>query len=892
MSIDAEIPGATPRRVLNLKAVVICATVAIVATIGMRKLHSSQVLATTQFLKQRAEEAVLTKHPRESIHSLELYLAFNGGDSNARNQLSELLSEHAPDDETLLTAYAMNEDMLLNDAGNDELRLRQAQLAVRLHRLSDADSHLKVLREAASDNAIVWHLSGVVAERTGHDDHAESYLEKSLSLDAGNASALSLLTQLMGRRQAPNIESEKRLRDLVTNHPCPAAWQAMASWLLEHDQTEEAVAALWKGLAAEPADVRLNGMLLRVLQSPEERGVSAAKKKKLRLVEHLRQQVKEYPMAIQLRLFAAHAEWSADLPPEAIQTLKEGITKDPQAWKLQESLVDYLVSLQRTDEARIAFERIPRSAIGHGAWHFLQGRLQMSTGNWNHAVSSFEQASGFAGTDTNIQHRANMCEAICRRELGHTDGAIEAYRAMLQRNPTSQDGRLGIAAARLESGQTDLAIAEYRQLTDVNGVPELLASLLIRETLKLPESRRNWREVESMLANDSNVITDHVQKRLLQADLLFGQGRPARALRQLDRAIVEWPKQLLFRSARRRLLDDDGHGLRQRMEETIARHPGDEEAYIVLIRLQLQHNEPSSVLHWIDQIRSGSNSQQLPETVRFLQAAVVAEATAVDLLTAEQSQASSILLEDARRTRNQLASLIPEQWPDSVAFTARHFEPHVVLETLEQMPQDTPRDVQAAAWLAALENADSRKELQTQAERALRALVASDPGSMALRLAYCEYLIHYDKLESALQIVRDIVQRESSNAMALKCCAWVLAMSGDSSGDAMSLSESASRRLPQDAEVRTTRGLVLAMSETPELALPVLQSVPSDVRSPESWAYEAWAHVRSGNDQVAAEILDRLRMGNLSVHWKPADRRLLERISSSLSETMTQDGTL
>jgi len=892
MSINSDTPGTTPRRVLNLKAVAICVLVAVVATIGMRKLHSNQVRATTLFLKERAEEAVRTKHPQESIHSLELYLAFNGSDSEARNQLSQLLGEHAPNDETLLTAYAMNEDMLLNDVDNEELRLRQAQLAVRLHRLSDADSHLKVLREATSDEADVWHLSGIVAERTGHNDKAESYLKKTIAIDGSNARACGLLTTLLGRRQAPKAESETLLRDLVTKHPSPEAWQAMASWLLEQKQADETVTALWKGLAEDPADISLNGMLLTVLQSPTTPSVSAVKEQKTKLVNHLAEQVKEHPLAIQLRLFAAHAQWAADQRSAAVQTLKDGIAKDPQAWKIQEALVDYLVSLERTDEARTVFERIPRSATGHGIWHFLQGRLQMCANEWSRAASSFEQASGFAGSDANVKHRSGMCLAICRRELGHTEGAIAAYRTMLQRNPSSRDGRLGIAAARLESGDTHLAIAEYRQLMDVKGVPELLASLLIRETLKLPESRRNWREVESMLANDSTVITDETQKQLLQADLLFGQGQPAQALRMLDRAIHNQPKQVLFRTARRRLLDDQGLGLRRRMEETITRHPQNEEAYVVLTRLQLQHDDPSSALHWIDQIHTGPATQHLPETVRLLHAAEVAEAAAADLLTADQPQATAVLLQDAQRSRHALAILDPEQWPDLAAFTARHHDSPHILATLKKIPPNTRRDLLAASWLAALENTDSREQLQKPAEQALRTLVAAEPGSMTLRLAYSEYLIHYDELESALQIARDVVQREPGNAAALRCCAWILAMTGTSPSDAMSLSESASRYAPQDTGVRATRGLVLAMSDAPESALPVLQSIPADVRPPESLAYEAWAHIRSGNHQAATQILAAIQMDEGRVHWRPSDRKLLKRISSSVAKEPAEPGIL
>ncbi len=892
MNITPSTPETTSRRVLNLKAVAICAVVAVVTSIGMRKLHSSQVRSTTEFLRQRAEETVRTGHPHESIHSLEMYLAFNGSDSDARQQLSQLLSEHAPDDETLLSAYAMNEDMLLGDANNDELRLRQARLAVRLNRFSDADSHLVILRDTVADNSEVWHLSGIVAERIGQDGIAESHLKQSIAVDRGNADAYALLTELMTRRQAPDTEAEQLLLALVKKHPSPSAWQTMAAWLLKRERTDEAVAALWSGLKEDPANVRLNGMLLTVLQSAKATDVSNRKKQTTKLVSHLEKQVARNPMAVQLRLYAAHARWTDGRRSQAIQILKDGVAKDPQAWALQETLVDYLVSLDETADAQDVFERIPRTAIGHGTWHFLQGRLQMSSRQWSRASSSFEQAHGFAGTEPNIQHRARMCQAVCRRELGHTDGAINAYRAMLQRDPTSRDGRLGIAAARLESGQTNLAIAEYRQLMDVKGVPELLTSLLIREAIALPESRRNWREVEAIISDESNAISDPVQKRLLRADLLFGKGRPAQALQLLDRAAVDDPTRILFQSARRRLLDDPDRTLRRRMEETVARDPQNEEAYVVLTRLRLQHDAPSNALYWIGQIRSGQPTQHLSSTVRLLLAAEVAESAANDLRVADQPQASAVLLENAREARRELAEAIPEQWPALAAFTARHYDAAAVTDVLEQLPATLSLDLQADCWLAAVRNSTFRSELKTPTERALRRLVTADPQRMHLRLAYSEYLTCYDELKPALQIARDIVQRQPGNASALRCCAWILTMIEDSSTDAMSFSESASRIAPEDAGIRTTRGLVLAMSDHPESALPVLQSIPLESRPSASWIYEAWVHVRVGNYREATKILSRIRLNDHPGLDLPSDRRLLARISAALAAESIDSSTL
>lgn len=251
-----------------------------------------------------------------------------------------------------------------------------------------------------------------------------------------------------------------------------------------------------------------------------------------------------------------------------------------------------------------------------------------------------------------------------------------------------------------------------------------------------------------------------------------------------------------------------------------------------------------------------------------------------------------ILLQDARQSRLKLAEAIPEQWPELAAFTARHYDAATVIDALEQIPATLSPDLQADCWLAAVKNSTSRKELKRPTERVLRRLVTANPERMHLRLAYSEYLTCYDELKPALQIARDIVQRQPGNASALRCCAWILTMIEDSPSDALSFSESASRIAPEDAGIRTTRGLVLAMSDHPKSALPVLQSIPPESRPSASWIYEAWVHVRTGNRRAATKILNRIQLNEDPGLELPSDRRLLARISAALAAESIDSSTL
>lgn len=884
MNVNHDSLQPHPRRVVNLKAVAISTIVIGLLYSGMQRLHTQQVVKTTAYLKQAADAAVEQGDPQEAIQSLERYLKFSRGDVSARRKLSELLSLHAADEEALRVAYAMNEALLLDDKNNSELKLRQTTLAVRLKLFSDADSHLKVLRNSLRDEPQVWHLSGVTAEHRGNDREAIDYYKQAIECGSQDADTCARLAQLLSGQGDNTAEIEAIFNDLITRHESGDAFGALADWLLTQDRSDEAISRLWSGLALSPADVRLNGMLAAALRQ-DAKSNPARQEGLLRLITHLQFQINTYPAGTHLRLICARVQWDADRRDDAVATLKVGILKNPQAFELQETLIDYLVSNGNAADARQAFERLPRNSVDHARWHFLEGRVLMADRRWAEAERSFEKASGFSGADESIRHQSGMCSAVCRREQGEREGAIDAWRNSLQADPTSSDSRLGMAAAWLDSGRTDLAIAEYRQLLHVRGVPELLTSLLIRDTLQQQISRQNWKELEHLLNDNEPVITDESQRLLLKADLLFARGYPARALRSLDTAAPRQPTNSLLHTARRRLLADDQGALMNHLEETLKRRPDDLESHVAILRLRSSRDGHESSEAWLTQLLAGKTCGQLSERQRLVLSARIAETAAADFDRTNESASAATMLTNAEVAWNRLIDDSPDLRAQAIAFIARHRDNNVVVAKLTQLPQDTTSILETQCWLAALENARQKEELRETAERAIRRLVTAEPANMGLRQAYIEYLIQFAEYDSALAIERQILQREPNNAAALSRCAWILMMVGGDHSEALSLSEAASRHTPADPAVRIIRALVLAGSSDPGEALPVFGSIPAEARTPESLIYEALALLRSGRRQDALRIADQVERQYALRRWRPADRKLLKQILQQATAT-------
>lgn len=864
-----------PRRVVNLKAVVICGIVLVVVSLGMKRLHSRQIVETTSHLKQTAD-AVLHGPSHEAIEALERYLAFSN-DPAARDTLSGLLVEHASDRDTLQTAYAMNQGLLLNELDNTELRLRQARLAVRLGLFSDADSLLTSLRTSLPDNGEVWYLSGVAAQHAERPEQAVTCYQRAVEKDCDDADCYARLADLTDSRPDGRAASERRFEQLIARHPSPEAYRVHAEWLLNADRSNHAAAALWSGLQLAPDDLRLNSLLVTTLQTAAVTEESGHAQEQQKLIHHLQQQVARHPADTHLRLLCVHVQWTAGQQDTAISTLKEGITRHPQAFELQEVLIDYLVSRDDSEQARAAFRRLPRTALSHARWHFLEGRVRMAEEDWSQAAASFEKASGFAEADARIRHRSGMCLAVCRRELGERDHALETYRSMIHARPDSQDSRLGIAATWLEADRIDLAIAEYRQLQDIPGVPELLASLLIRETLRQPPSLRDWNEVATLLSSEDPVIKDSTQRMLLTADLLFAQGHPAQALHRLDHALTKYPQNDALRASRRRVLTDRNDVLRKKMDSTLTHQPDSLEAHVTVLRLLAHQDGYQAAVAAIANLTAGRRYQQLPEEQRCRIAAVAAELLAADLQQFESRAAATAMLDQAESAWARLAAVSPDSVPQQLAFLARHRPHESVLKALAGLSHTLDADIVARSCLMALTNTAEKNELRAAVEQSLRQSIVNDPADLRLRQAYAEYLLQFAEYDQALTIERQILHYEPRNAMAMSHGAWILIMTQGDHEEALALSESASRYAPHNSEVRTVRGLVLAHSDAPADALPVFRSVPEEARSPESFVYEALALLRSGRPKEAARTAQAVQQYH-SDRWRPADRRLLQHV--------------
>lgn len=874
----------TPRRVLNVKALAFFATVCIVLNVGFAALHKKQVLKTRDYLSQNAADALAAEEHHRAFDLYQQYLVLSPDDLEAQEIIAGLLQDHGTKAREMQRAFDINERLLLNDRERDDLRVKQVQLAEKLGRYSEASGHLEVLREKGSKIPAVWHYSGIIAEDTGSYSEAIEFYQQAAALPDASGETYEHLSHLLTTERRDVEGAEKLLTDFVQRseddlESSAKAHGIRARWYFAQNRPHYAIADLWMSLEGDPKDIRSNATLLKAIHlatsTDQEFDSDTAYEKLIRQYEST---LADDPNQSQIRLFLSSALWATDRRSEAITVLQEGIERDSREYELYEVLVDYLVSDQQHELAQSYFDRIPKRVLERGRREFMRGRLLMSRQEWAPATEAFELAIGLAGDDKDMGSRARICLALCRRESGNTKAAMDAYKDLVKDDPNSEGGRLGMASAYLRGNQLALAIAEYRQLLHVDGVPPFLANLMIRHNLTLPRSVRRWNELQDLLAEDNPYISDTVQRTLLKADMIFAQGFPARAMDFLDDAARRMPDQPEYQRAFQRLNAVHGEGLQRRIQQALDDDVTNPEAHESMLKL-LATRDNGEMRAWLDDLMIGTSWQKLRDEDRYLILATTASAVADgELATRGQTEQTQILLSYANDAWERLSKTSQMYLPGRIRFLAMYQSGATAVQQLKST-QVTSNLRKAECWL---QIARHDRSLISSTASELLSLIRAEPKNFYLRLAFVDLQILSGKHDSASRTLVDLAQFDPSSGVTVARQALLALLVAKDSKRANELSSRASGLASNDIEVRAVRGLILAEVGETEQARDVLNGIPLNERTPAIELFITRAQQLDGDLSTARYSLRRLLTRRATQGLAPAERSLLERISNEL----------
>ncbi len=884
-------------RVLNPRAAVIVGVTAVVFLFGMRKLHDRQFGRTIEFLRQSAYAALDASDYRKAQMGLNQYLAFRSSDMDARQKLSTLLSTHIRTRPALEQAFQLNEDLLRNDLPQQELRLEQSRIAVKLNRCSDARAHLQILQKLREDSSEIWYLSAHCAREARKMDEAARWYQRALSCPNPPEAAFEELAELAAANPHLMLDPENILDQMVTTCNSAAARRLRAIQLVEKRQFAEALSHVWKGLEAAPDDVPLNAILVSCLQrinrpalphhlSPQNHGPTEDVEL-VRGIRHLQACVERNPAENSFRIDLAALLWKNQQQPAAIQVLEAGISRKSRGYQLHGVLIDYLLTQEQGEKAEQLLQTLPANALFRSERELLTGRCEMLRKDWKAADASLQRAVAYSESDSGLQQRAEMMLAICRSNSGDVATAVDAFRTILAAAPDSVAGRLGMASAWMKAGRKDLAIAEYRHLLEIPGVPAFLTDLIIQRNLELPAGLREWNEIADLVRDENPRISDSTQRTLLQTDVLMASGRVTEAIAGLERASASSPANAPLQRALARLNGPQSGGLQHRLQQLASNTPEDHNVLATLVRLKLNANEAEEALAMLDRIANGHSSPHLNAAGSLL----LAVRTTQRIISLEtlpgRTQYLELFREAQRRYAGQLSALSPEFEATLVQVLAQQGQAQEALKRVKSIDASRDPAVKISALMALVQYASPRQRVLPDAMRELLAMINAAPNNIALRICYADLLIYGDHFAIAAQVLEQIQNAPPDTGEVAARQAWLLAVTAGSLEKATSLIAHAISMQPQNPAFRVMQGRVLlAEGNYPEV-LSVLNGLDEQPLSQAALTYKAAALLEMQEVDEAWRTVEKIRVQDIRDPMFPADERMLQTIQNRLSQFMT-----
>jgi len=879
--------GGPRRRVLNPRAAIILAVVVGIGVTGMRRLHDKQFSATVQFLRNMAFKSLERGEFRDAQQQLTQYLAMKSGDREAREKLSEILSENIRTSQALQQAFRLNEDLLRLGAGNDALRLRHAKVAIKLNLMADADAHLKMLLISQPDNAEIWYLNSVTATAARDMERAISCLKRSIRCPEKFPDAYAALAKLATDESALEFQPDALMQQMIEQCPTAKAYRLRAAFLMNSGRSAEAITDLWAALSESPYDPALNAMLVRCLQSFEtdaiEKSSSAEQSTKMfrRAIEHLEEQVKKTPQSVTLRRHLAAVLWKFGQRSKAIQTLEEGISLAPLGFALHQTLIEYLASTGNTEKAKRVLDNIPAGGLSQEVRDFCRGRIFMEEGHWKDAAAAFELALAFGKKESETFSRAQLSLAVCRSRCGEAGAALESFRIVAAENPESVPARLGMASAWVSAGQLELAIAEYRQLQDVKGVSACLVDLLIRKNLQQPPSLRSWDEIDAMLRDDDPVIPDPVQRILLRTDRLFAAGEIIPAINTLENASIRHSNRPEILAALRRVQGDYAPQIRDRLKQLASEDPENPEIRAALIRQRLSDGNRAGALAAVEEVSQSESAS----SARREKSLVLTIETINHLIAMEQRMHRIEFIADfenaASAYAGQLVSLNPVHEYLLIRSLVRSGKTDDAIRHLRQTLEPGHTEVRAAALLELVRSSSSRDSVLAMAIQELYSLILRHPQNPELRFYYADLLLFAREYSIADQVLESL-QSLSSDGRIGSRRAWILAVQGQDLARAQELALSAVRADSQEPVFREVQARVFLARKEFETALEILRTIPRRSLSLAGQTYLAAALVNLNRPSEAQAAFDRIHSLNDMDALFPADEDMLKSIRTQV----------
>lgn len=517
-------------------------------------------------LLRRGEQAELRGDLVEAETYLGRYIALRPDDDEALASYALVLDRHATSARDRAVALRTLERALGRAPGRVDIRRRviALEMSAEIRRFREARDHLQVLQQDAPNDGELEGLTGRCLEalaagedadrRLGADpkaiyEDAARHYERSSKLAPARIESYVRLAGLLGGPLADRERADKVMDARVAgpggsgvvgkNPALAAAYLARARY--RHDrQIDGDTADVARALELAPDDA---DALLAAATVANATGDPAAAR------GHLERAIKFHPTDRRPTLELSALEARTGRNAAAADVLRDGLRRLPGDTVLQWGLADASIQAGRFDEATALIEDLRRQrnivepVLDCLAARVLLGKGELAAGTKALASARAQLPESPGSRDLVLQ--VDLVLASAYEQLGNPDAQIAACNRALALDPKSTLARSALAGGLLTLGRVDEAIEAYREAARAPGPARVaLARLLIARNLRIPEARRNWDEVDALLADPAGGGLDPDEVELLRANVLWARGRRDDARRQIVQARDRRPDRL------------------------------------------------------------------------------------------------------------------------------------------------------------------------------------------------------------------------------------------------------------------------------------------------------------------------------------------------------------
>jgi tetratricopeptide (TPR) repeat protein len=604
---------------------------------------------------------------------------------------------------------------------------------------------------------------------------------------------------------------------------------------------------------------------------------------------------------------AAETALHVNLIPRALEFARKAVSTDSSDYRDHLWLGHVLWAAHRPEEAEAALRQaVSLGGIHADPWVALVQHLAR-TSQKEKADAVLNEARKKLSAD-----QARLALAQCHELLGQMDQAQAEYEAALAAQPDDPTVLHSVSVYQLRTSQPRKAEPHLRKLVTLQAQSPADARWARRQLILVLASSGDYersREALALLgvrdgmapptpAENGNLA----ELRLLAVVLATQRERRSQreAIRLLEELATRQPPSPDDRFLLAQLYEqvDNWSQARTLLLEITASHPNSPQYLASAAQSSLRHQDVETAEFWLGRLEKiePQSFRTLEVRARVLKSRGRDE-EAVAILTqyAANNDANlgliAALLESL--SRHEAEDMYRRLARDSqshegrlllAAYLGRQGRTREALDLWEQAQGEMPLEKLASVALTILYVGRARTELHGRFEAWLQEGMRKSPKDLRLVQDLAELRYLQGRYREAITLYRQILEQNSRNVVVMNNLAWLLALEGDQSGEALRWVDSAISLAGPQPELLDTRGVIYLSLGQGTLALADLERAVDSNPTASSCFHLARAQMASKNRDAAVQSLEKARLrGFTESVLHPLDQQNYHRLLSALS---------